>query len=195
MKICHTLSGTIDASDPDVEDIKLQDIAHGLSMICRYGGMCPQFYPVADHAILVAQIVIRETNNAVWALHALHHDSAEAYLGDQRGPLKRNLGWALDGPRPDFLSFGAVEARFDEAIRAALNLGHFPVEATQVIRFADRVALNLEMSYFFKETPHSIIPQHVAGWRPVRKDPGWFAHRFVEVHENLRIRIAREVSK
>jgi len=61
--------------DPQPEEIDIIDIAHSLSLTCRYGGHCKQFYSVGDHSIRVAEIVPDELK-----LRALLHDAAEAYL-------------------------------------------------------------------------------------------------------------------
>jgi hypothetical protein len=75
---------------PRIEDIDIRDIAHALSMICRYGGHVDRFYSVAEHCILMSQAVSPE--NALWALL---HDATEAYVGDMVRPLKYTPGLEL----------------------------------------------------------------------------------------------------
>lgn len=75
--------------DPRPEDISITDIAHALSMKCRYGGHCLAFYSVAEHSVLLSQHVAPA--HALWALL---HDAAEAYLADVPKPVKPDLpGW------------------------------------------------------------------------------------------------------
>ncbi|MGO8184148.1 hypothetical protein [Rhizobium leguminosarum] len=76
---------TLDFLDPDSSDFTIDDIAHGLSNICRYSGQCEDFYSVAEHSILVSDVA-RE-----YAFEALLHDAAEAFLGDITRPLKQLL--------------------------------------------------------------------------------------------------------
>jgi uncharacterized protein len=75
--------------DPHPQDIDIEDIGHALSMLCRYGGHCHQFYSVAEHSILLARYF--EKRSATLALWALLHDASEAYIVDVPRPLKPYL--------------------------------------------------------------------------------------------------------
>lgn len=78
------------AMDPRPEDFNIIDIAHALSLICRFNGHCIRFYSVAEHSILMAIHFIRKGDyaNALWALL---HDGTEAYLCDIPRPIKPYL--------------------------------------------------------------------------------------------------------
>lgn len=71
---------------PTVDTVDPVDIAHALSMICRYGGHVRRFYSVAEHCVLMSHAV-----PPVDALWALLHDATEAYVGDMVRPLKRAM--------------------------------------------------------------------------------------------------------
>lgn len=87
----ETYSGLyLDYTDPQPEQIELVDIARGLAFECRYGRQVTTFYSVAEHALYVCELVSKERPDLAFA--ALHHDSAEAYMGDLSKPMK----WALD---------------------------------------------------------------------------------------------------
>jgi hypothetical protein len=73
-------------ADPRPDDIKIRDIAHALSLICRYTGHVDYFYSVAEHSVLISRALPREL-----ALQGLLHDATEAYLGDMSRPLKYSL--------------------------------------------------------------------------------------------------------
>ena len=72
--------------DPRPEDIDINDIAHSLSMQCRYNGHCARFYSVAEHSVLVARQASPKNRMA-----ALLHDAAEAYLCDLPRPVKHSV--------------------------------------------------------------------------------------------------------
>lgn len=69
--------------DPRADEVCIEDIAHSLSMMCRYAGHCIRFYSVAEHSVLLARAASPE--NALWALL---HDASEAYLVDVPRPVK-----------------------------------------------------------------------------------------------------------
>jgi uncharacterized protein len=96
-----TASGRyFDFLDPKPEQIHIGDIAWALSQICRFGGQSLEFYSVAQHSILVSELVPDEYKFA-----ALLHDAAEAYVGDMVGPLKKLI--------PDFKT---IEKRCEAVI-------------------------------------------------------------------------------
>ena len=78
----------LDLADPQPDQFTFSDIAGALSKLCRFGGQINNFYSVAEHLVLCADIAAgdglsRETQAAV-----LMHDAAEAFCGDVVRPLK-----------------------------------------------------------------------------------------------------------
>lgn len=86
--IIQTYTGRhIDPINPNPEDIHIKDIAHSLSMTCRYGGQCLRFYSVAEHSVILSKLV-EDLISPEYALMALLHDASEAYLVDMPRPIK-----------------------------------------------------------------------------------------------------------
>jgi len=72
--------------NPSPDEIAIEDIAHALSHACRFAGHVPSYYSVAQHSVLVSELLDERT-----ALWGLLHDASEAYLHDLTRPLKRAL--------------------------------------------------------------------------------------------------------
>ena len=96
--------------DPRPEEIFVEDVAHALSMQCRYAGHCRKFYSVAEHCVLLAEAVAQApgatTDDARWALM---HDASEAYLVDVPRPVKPHLTGYRDA---EAVVMAAVAERF-----------------------------------------------------------------------------------
>jgi hypothetical protein len=90
----------LDLSPPEPSQIDIEDIAHGLSMLCRFNGQCTKFYSVAEHSVHVSYEIAPKL-----ALVGLLHDAAEAYLGDVPSPLKGQLS-----------QFKTFEKQMDKAV-------------------------------------------------------------------------------
>jgi hypothetical protein len=93
---------------PRVQDIAIEDIAHALAHVCRFGGHVSSFYSVAQHSVLASRQV--EPADALWALL---HDASEAYLGDIPTPLKRTGA---------FRDYHALEALWQRTIYQRFGL-------------------------------------------------------------------------
>lgn len=121
--------------NPDIDRIDIIDIAHALSLICRYNGRTKKFYSVAEHCIHCACLTSNE-----FKLEALMHDAAEAYLGDVTRPLKMLL--------PDYKK---LEKKWEKAIRERFNL--YPDEIPEVDH-NDGVLCATEMKKLFIPLKH-----------------------------------------
>lgn len=130
------LSGRrLDLLSPSPDDIEIEDIAHGLARVARWNGQTTgaHAFSVAQHSLLVADIA--ETLNPDFSTPfrcaALLHDAPEYVIGDLISPFKSALG--LDYKAFEMRLLAAIHVRF--AIPPAL-----PVEVTQAIKEADRIA-------------------------------------------------------
>jgi len=130
------------------ETIDIEDIAHSLSMTCRFNGHCTRFYSVAEHSIRVSDML-----SADLALWGLIHDAAEAYIGDIPSPIKRNLMYYA--PNEYSTSIKTVEARIMRKISEKFGLRWpMPKEVTH----ADLVMLATEKRDLMKQEPAPWLP-------------------------------------
>lgn len=88
-----TFSGLyINPVNPNPEKIKIEDIAHALSQLCRFGGHTNQFYSVAQHCCHVHDFMRDHFDcSENQKLAGLLHDAAEAYLVDLPRPVKGQI--------------------------------------------------------------------------------------------------------
>lgn len=143
----ETFSGEyVDTSNPQPETIKLSDVAHALANTCRFGGHCKHFYSVATHAVFVSRRLERRSAPLELQLAGLHHDDAEAFLGDIPRPLKPLLGFGYE----------ALTGRMDAAVAEALLLPAVSSNMKRAIKLADNWAL-------FVEAKH-LLPSGGDGW-------------------------------
>jgi 5'-nucleotidase len=123
--------------DPRVEDVCIGDIAHGLSLLCRYAGQTNWFYSVAEHSILVSLMVPPEL-----ALEGLLHDATEAYLSDVVRPFKKGL-----------LDYKHWERHNDQVIRERFRL---PFAEHPLVKQADNNILHTEYRALMKPFPEEL---------------------------------------
>ena len=106
----QTVSGRwVNPFDPDPEQLDVGDIARALANLCRFGGHCRVFYSVAQHSVIVSELVEQRGGDVEDVFAALMHDATEAYLGDMPHPLKHR--------RPLGAAFKEAEDHLEQAIR------------------------------------------------------------------------------
>jgi hypothetical protein len=94
--------------DPRPAEVFIEDIAHSLSLQCRYAGHCILHYSVAEHSVLIARWLLPKYG-PLMALHGLLHDAPEAYCVDVPRPLKPHLA---NYKQIEELNWHAVADRF-----------------------------------------------------------------------------------
>lgn len=152
----YTSSGRFyDPMFPASIDFNLKDIAHSLSLLCRFNGHVKQFYSVAEHCVLVKQYLSRTGAAKDVQRQGLLHDAAEAYYGDVPTPVKRFV--------PEH------RVREKEALALLLKRYKLPSELDDQVHQADRVLLATEAIAFmhptvrFGEGSPLVKP---CGWKP-----------------------------
>lgn len=144
--------------DPRPDEIDPADIAHALSLLCRYGGHVDRFYSVAEHCVLMSEWVAPEN-----ALAALLHDATEAYVVDVPRPLKRQLPGYRDIEEQVWY---AIAYRFGLAFELPEQVN----EADNRILLTERAALMPRAELWFLDGVVHPLPVDVCGWPPAEAE-------------------------
>ncbi len=150
--------------------ICIEDIAHALSMICRFGGHAKRFISVAEHSILVSYFCNRED-----ALAGLLHDASEAYLGDVSSPFKRTHIYS---------KYKEIESELQDMIYSKYGI----LKEPSSVKKADLMMLATESKEFMSpvhpdwKCEYEPIPIKIIGMSPDQAKQA-FLDRFRELHE------------
>ena len=166
----QTVSGRrVNPFDADPADIDPSDIAWALSNLCRFGGHSRAFYSVAQHSVIVSELLEERGAPPAELMAALLHDAAEAYLGDLPHPIKHRSEL---GAR---FRQAVIERRFD-----------LP-DASATIKPLDRALLATERRTFSREAwdwPElegvDALELTIEPWEPARA-----AREFLARYEDL----------
>lgn len=166
--------------DPRPEDVDIIDIAHALSMLCRFSGHCLQFYSVAEHSAHIARWLYPRHGARV-ALCGLLHDATEAYVTDVPRPLK-----------PFLMGYKQIERDNWLAIASAFEL---PTDLSPVIKQADSAALAEEARQNMApcDGDWAAMPEplgfQLQYWQPDQAEAKFLA-AFRELNEIVEMRVA-----
>lgn len=155
----------VDPRALEPHQVNIPDIAHSLSLQCRFGGHSREFYSVAQHSVAVSQQVPAE-----FALVALLHDASEAYLCDLPRPIK-----AL------FPSYKVLEHKIQAVVCERFGLEYpFPAE----VKIADTVELLTEANCFLEMPIYDevLLPRTE---RLISQAPSYAERAFLARYEEL----------
>ena len=130
----------IDPINPDVSLIRLEDISHALSLMCRANGHIKHFYSVGQHSINCAYEAMARGLSTRIQLACLLHDASEAYLSDITRPVKRRLPTYLD-----------IECAMQNAIWQAFSLNDLTQEELFHVNEIDDTILYYEFNELMSE--------------------------------------------
>lgn len=142
--------------DAKLDDIYIEDIAHSLSLVCRYGGHVPDSYSVAQHSCMVSDHLPE------FKLEGLLHDGTEAYLGDIVRPVKHS---------PTMRLYRLAENKLDVLIHEKFELDP---GARKLVKVYDNRALQTELLLLFQEEREEIVGVEPL---PIKRIPFWSAKR------------------
>jgi hypothetical protein len=175
MATMTTYSGLeIDPMKLKESDIKIEDIAHALSLLCRGSGHLKYFYSVGQHSINCSDEAETRGYSKRIILACLLHDSSEAYISDIVRPVKANL--------PEYVSvekniLGTIFEKFGIGdLSAAENDKWKKVDdemmETELMRLmhgheGDRVSLLLSKPNVEEETPAEVEKEYLLRLRSI----------------------------
>ena len=166
---------------PEPSHIRIRDIGHALSNVCRFGGHCRSFYSVAQHSVHVMDFLRRAYECPEIEICGLLHDGSEAYLADICRPVK-----------PFLTNYAALEAALQAAIWNRYGLAEAAAKWYPKIKWADNAVLRAEAE--------SLIPSRAAGWNwgtveaaEIEIEP-WEPRRAEVEFEDAFLRLANELN-
>ena len=130
------------------ENVDIVDIAHSLSMVCRFNGHCSKFYSVAEHSLRVSYLVPKK-----FALWGLLHDATEAYIGDIFRPINRIMWYSND--KESFLPLDEIENHIMKLIATTFLL---PWPTPREVLHADMIMLATEKRDLMSSEPSEWMP-------------------------------------
>jgi hypothetical protein len=161
--------------DPDPEQLDVEDIARALGNLCRFGGHSRVFYSVAQHSVIVSELVEQRGGDVEDVFAALMHDATEAYLGDMPHPIKHRS--------PLGAAFKDAEDQLEAVIRERFGIKADVPE----IKRADRALLATERRVFSGENWHwpeldgvEPLDLELTAWSPAESAEA-FARRYAEL--------------
>lgn len=172
--------------DPWPEEVHLDDLAHALSLCCRFAGHVRCFYSVGEHSVRVSRDAQARCRAAGWdtadaavaGLAGLLHDGSEAYVHDIIRPLKRHLA-----------GYAAVELRLQRCINARFGLPELAHEARWVreadaaLLWSEKRDLTVQNDLQWDEAQGSVgeaLPEIIVPWTPGMAERA-FLGRFAEL--------------
>ncbi|QRF55780.1 hypothetical protein [Variovorax paradoxus] len=137
--------------------IDIEDIAHHLAMINRFGGATLRPYSDAEHSLLCSEIAQREGAAPILQWLALMHDAHEFVTGDMSSPIKRVINKISDcagGVR----AWRIFESQHEQEMHRHFRVvGYFKSYARDIHRI-DGVALATERRDLTKFNPATNAP-------------------------------------
>lgn len=177
----HTVEGRMYLREPK---FTITAMARALSNTARFGGNTYFRYSVAQHCVLVSEIM--EYMAIGDPMEGLLHDGVEHVLQDIPSPYKH---------MPDLQGYRNVEQWLDSRLRIQFNLPLFP---TKEMKWADSVALFVEAWYLIPERGQELTfaPGHddakqyaggliSMGWRPYYMHERTAERMFIERYDEL----------
>jgi len=165
-KMFHLLS-------PSDDEICIEDIAHHLSMLCRFTGACRKFYSVAEHSVKASLIVPAE-----FAMEALFHDGSESYLNDMNRPLKHYT----EAGQQYMILESVIQKTINTKFGVPLEMSPAVKDADNAMLYAEKAAIMPLSSWVTKWSPtEEAADIEISCWEPAVAEQK-FLERFYQLN-------------
>jgi len=133
---------------PRADEVKLEDIAHALSQMCRANGHFKTFYSVAQHSISCAKEAKARGLSDRMQLACLLHDASEAYISDITRPVKCYLD-----------EYRKMEEHLQKVVYEKFGIEYLTDEERRQLHDIDNALLhhefeNLHYQGIYEHSPH-----------------------------------------
>ena len=161
-------------TNPKKEDIRIEDIAHALSLMTRANGHFKTFYSVAQHSVNCADEAEKRGYSGRVRLACLLHDASEAYLSDITRPVKAQF--------PQYLKF---EENLQNTIWDFAGISKLTDEEEEQVKEIDDAMLyfeflNLHDTKLFGSEPYLLSSPDFS-----EKHFSFFENKFLEKYHDL----------
>lgn len=142
--------------------LDIGDVAHHLSMLCRFTGSVLEWYSVGQHSVLVSRLVWDETGDAAASMWGLLHDLPEYLTNDLTRQLKYCSGFGN--------GYRRVE---DNIMSVAVEKYNLPLPKPDVVQWADDIVVRAETRDFkgpkmrellYSPDTDTYFPERIIGW-------------------------------
>jgi len=129
---------------PELNSYSIYEIGSTLAKLCRYGGMCPYFYSVAQHSVFVSEAIEDMGVEHKWerwpyySALGLFHDANERGYSDLPSPLKHLV-------KPEY---EALKDRCERYVFQCLGLADYFDFFKDILKAVDTEARVVERAMF-----------------------------------------------
>jgi uncharacterized protein len=170
--------------DPRLDEICIEDIAHSLSLQCRFNGHCDIFYSVAEHSVRCLhefrKLAGIHNANPHILMRVLLHDSAESFLCDIPRPLKPYLK-GYDAA--ENLLLGVIYEKFGINVfsHSEAPLFESKIDPDDLLKEVDLIllateALSLGMNVSEWNLPFPPLKEQIIPWTSRKSEDAFLSH-------------------
>lgn len=147
----HTSDGGKFIYGSDEAEVSIDGVAHHLSNCARFSGATRFHYSVAQHSVLVADLVKSWGASQATELKALGHDAHEYVMGDLPTPFQN---WFTEDICDGRDLIEIAKTRLDRIILPKIGIdADWSDEERRMIKRADKIAFHVESFQLFDKTP------------------------------------------